>query len=295
MKKIAISVLLAILMSGCGHIDESTASVESTMDEPSSSMVIVETQTEPSIEEATEVESSYVEKQTTTERQTESSEPAITTEKPVETTKPALTEKQIDVVNIMQYPELPTGCESVSLTILLNHLGYPVDKLTVARSYLPKLDFYWSDGVYCGADFKTTFAGNPESSYSYGCYAPCITTTANTYFEKNEHSAKAYDITGTDFESLLTDYIDNDIPVLIWITSDNLHETVLTSVWTTPDGETVQWVAYEHCVVLTGYDKSKDIIYVSDPLVGNTSYDCKRIKQRYNDLGQQAVYIDTEA
>ncbi|MDE5768922.1 MAG: C39 family peptidase [Oscillospiraceae bacterium] len=199
--------------------------------------------------------------------------------------------KQINVINILQKPELPTGCESVSLTILLNYLGYSVNKLTLARNYMPKLNFYWSNGVYYGADFRTTFAGNPESSHSYGCYAPCIITTANNYFSDNGIHRTACNITGTDFDSLLTNYIDQDIPVLIWITSNNLHEPKLTSIWTTPVGEKVQWLAYEHCVVLTGYDKDNNLIYVSDPLVGNTSYDYSKIKQRYIDLGQQAVYI----
>ena len=199
--------------------------------------------------------------------------------------------KLLNVSNIMQYPELPTGCESVALTILLNHLGYRIDKLTIARNYLPKLDFYWYNGVLYGADFRTTFAGNPESEYAYGCYAQCITTTANNYLNDNGFGGKAYNITGSDFDSLLYDYIDKDIPVLIWITSSNLHETMLTSVWTTPDGERVQWKAYEHCVVLTGYDLDNQLIYVSDPLVGNISYDYGKIKQRYIDMGQQAVYI----
>ena len=202
--------------------------------------------------------------------------------------------KLLNVSNIMQYPELPTGCESVALTILLNHLGYKADKLTIARNYMPKLDFYWYNGVLYGADFRTTFAGNPESEYAYGCYAQCITTTANNYLNDNGFGGKAYNITGSDFDSLLYDYIDKDIPVLIWITSSNLHETMLTSVWTTPDGERVQWKAYEHCVVLTGYDLDNNLIYVSDPLVGNTSYDYGRIKQRYIDMGQQAVYIQAE-
>ena len=117
--------------------------------------------------------------------------------------------KLLNVSNIMQYPELPTGCESVALTILLNHLGYKADKLTIARDYLPKLDFYWYNGVLYGADFRTTFAGNPESEYAYGCYAQCITTTANNYLNDNGFGGKAYNITGSDFDSLLYDYIDN--------------------------------------------------------------------------------------
>lgn len=200
-------------------------------------------------------------------------------------------QKLIEVKNILQNPELPTGCECTALTILLNHLGFEVDKLTMARNYLPKLDFYWEDGIYYGADFRTTFAGDPESEYSYGCYAPCIKTTADNYFKDNGYDNTAVNISGLDFDKLLTDYIDNDMPVLIWITSGDLHETMLTSVWTTPTGAQVQWLAYEHCVVLTGYNKSENLIYVSDPLYGNKSYDYTKLKQRYVDLGQQAVYI----
>lgn len=204
---------------------------------------------------------------------------------------PVENKKLIDVENILQNPELPTGCEVTALTILLNHLGYPVDKVTMARNYLPKLDFYWENGIYYGADFRTTFAGNPESEYSYGCYAPCIATTADNYFADNGLDATAYDITGADFDSLLSDYIDNDMPVLIWITSSNLHESSLTSIWTTPDGEQVQWRAYEHCAVLTGYDLDNQLIYVSDSLYGNVEYDYDTIRQRYIELGQQALYI----
>lgn len=199
--------------------------------------------------------------------------------------------KRIDVTNILQKPALPTGCETVSLTILLNHLGYAADALTIARTYLPKMDFYTLDGANYGADFRTTFAGDPESSHAYGCYAPCIVTTANAYFRDNEIDRTARDLTGTDFDSLLTEYIDQDIPVLIWITSSKLHAPKPTTVWTTPEGEKVQWLAYEHCVVLTGYDKEKQLIYVADPLVGNTSYDYSKIKQRYVEMGQNCVSI----
>ena len=199
--------------------------------------------------------------------------------------------KIIPVTNILQYPELPTGCETTALTILLRYMGYNADKLDIARNHLPKLSFYTENGINYGADFRTTFAGDPESEYSYGCYAPCIVSTANSYLSLNGAAVTAHNATGTSFESLLTDFIDKDKPVLIWVTSNNLHETQLTSIWTTPAGETVQWVAYEHCVVLTGYDKNKNAIYVSDPLVGNTSYSFDLIRQRYIDLGQQCVWI----
>lgn len=199
--------------------------------------------------------------------------------------------KQIAVQPICQLPELPTGCEVVSLTMVLNHLGYDADKLTLAREYLPKMKFYRSKGMLYGADFRTTFAGDPESKRSYGCYAPCIAETARRYLADTDPDRTVYDITGTSIDTLMSEYINNNIPVIIWITSDDLHAPKLTDSWQTPEGEKVQWVAYEHCVVLTGYDKSHGLIYVADPLVGNTSYSYLKLCQRYADLGMQAIYI----
>lgn len=204
----------------------------------------------------------------------------------------AYRQKIIYIDNILQYPELPTGCEIVSLTMLLNYHGYNADKITLAREYLPKLGFYYEGGVYYGADFRTTFAGDPESENSYGCYAPCIVTAAERFLSDNGSRAAAHDISGAGFDELLSDYIDNDSPVLIWITSGGLHETIPTSVWTTPDGEIVQWKAYEHCAVLTGYDLDCGVIYVSDPMYGNITYDYKTARQRYEDMGSQAVCIE---
>lgn len=200
--------------------------------------------------------------------------------------------KIINVSNISQYPELPTGCEVTSLTMLLNYLGYQIDKINLAKNYLPKQDFYYSNGIYYGADFRTTFAGNPESEHSYGCLAPCIVTTANSYLNSIGSDSIVRNISGSDFDSLLTEYIDNDKPVLIWITSGNLHESSLTTKWTTPNGEQVQWRAYEHCVVLTGYDLDNGLIYVSDPMYNNIVYDYNKIKLRYNEMGRQSVYIN---
>lgn len=203
--------------------------------------------------------------------------------------------KQIKMNCILQYPELPTGCEVTSLTMLLNHMGFSVTKLALSRKYLPKMGFSYKNGAVIGADFHTVFAGDPEAKrQSYGCYAPCITETANSYFKakKKDKEFKAHDITGTSFDDLLTNYIDKDTPVLIWITSDGLHPSFPTDKWVTADGKTVQWIAYEHCVVLTGYDKDNDLVYVADPLVGNTSYSLKTLRLRYIELGQQAVYIE---
>ena len=39
---------------------------------------------------------------------------------------------QLDVENIPQNPELPNGCEITSAAIVLNYLGFDIDKVTLA-------------------------------------------------------------------------------------------------------------------------------------------------------------------
>ncbi len=248
--------------------------------------------------------------QTQAVQQAEAPQPAVTAAPVV--TEPPVTEAQgalepddsaaeiqqeparanrLSVNCIMQRPELPTGCEVTSLTMLLNYYGIYADKVDLSRNYLPKTQFYEADGVLYGADFRTSFAGDPESEYSYGCYAPCIVTAANSYLSAVGAGAAAYDISGTSLESLF-DYIDGGSPVLIWITSDGLAATSPTDVWTTPGGYTVQWLRNEHCVVLTGYDLGSGTVNVSDPLYGNTSYDMALLETRYRELGSQCVIIE---
>ena len=197
----------------------------------------------------------------------------------------------IDVPNIQQYPELPTGCECTALAMLLNYYSYPADKLELARHYLPQTDFYSENGVLFGADIYYSFAGDPESQYGYGCLAPCIVSAANAYLSDCGSALSAFDISGCDFDSLLCNYTEAGVPILIWITSNGLHEPVYTDIWAAPDGHTVQWIAYEHCVVLTGYDLEDDTVYVSDPLAGNVAYDYSLTAERYYEMGMQAVCI----
>ena len=80
----------------------------------------------------------------------------------------------VDVPCYSQYPELPTGCESVALTNLLNYYGFGLGKTIIADYYLPK----GSNG-----NFVTAFDGNPRRSSGglMGCVAPAITIAGNNF------------------------------------------------------------------------------------------------------------------
>ncbi|MBQ8966890.1 C39 family peptidase [Ruminococcus sp.] len=212
-------------------------------------------------------------------------------EVPVEEPPVSANAKKLDVECVLQLPELPTGCEVTSLAALLRYKGYAADKVTLSREYLPKQYFYYSDGELYGADFVHEFAGEPETSYSYGCYAPCIVTAANSYLADMGSAERAHDMTGTELRVLFSEYIDKGQPVMIWITSGGLAESQLTDSWLTPEGKTVQWRSNEHCVLLTGYDLGKGVVYAADPMKGDNTFDMALLEKRFAEFGKQSVSI----
>ena len=183
---------------------------------------------------------------------------------------------------ILQNPELPTGCEVTSLDIVLQYLGFNIDKCDLSDNYLPKCEI--------GTDIPyNAFLGNPRDSHSYGCYFPVIVSCCNDYFSQNGiYNYEAVDISGLEFEELF-EYVCNDIPVIVWGTM-YMTEPYESTTWNI-NGSDFTWKASEHCMVLYGFDLEESIVYISDQLVGNTKYDLDVFKDRYNQMYRQAVII----
>lgn len=186
---------------------------------------------------------------------------------------------KLDVANINQNPELPTGCEVTSLTIVLNYLGYDVDKLTMADLFLPQ-------GEIGKTDPDVAFIGNPRDKHSYGANAPVLVQTANDYLTKMKSDYHAYNMTGKEFNEL-ENYILDGYPVMVWETI-NMLESYPSSKWTI-DNKEIQWYANFHCMVLIGW--TEDAYIMADPLKGIVEYDKDVVLQRYNELGKQAIVI----
>ena len=175
-----------------------------------------------------------------------------------------------------QYPELPTGCESVALVNTLRYWGYNVGKTTIADSYMP----YGSDGVY-------SFIGNPYNSSGWIICAPGIKNTANSYLRSVGSSITARDITGTSLSGLRS-YIDKGQPVIVWTTISM--------------GEpgAVQWYANgyypirpnNHAVVVCGYDPFNGAYQVADSISGIVWRNGGRFEYLYNSMGKQAVVLE---
>lgn len=226
---------------------------------------------------------------TTAATTTTTTTPEATTTTTTTTTLPQA--KQLSVNCILQNdsPSLPTGCEATALTIALQYDGFSAEKTDIAKTYLPKMLFYTLNDIYYGADFRYVFPGDPMTSYGYGCYAPAIVATANAYFTAQKNASYAENLSGTSFEDLFP-YIAAGRPVVFWGTTE-MKEPETGGSWTTPEGDTATWISYEHCLVLTGYDKDAGTVSVADPLRGNVTYDLDLVVQRYNQMGKQAVII----
>lgn len=187
-----------------------------------------------------------------------------------------------NVPQINQYPDYPTGCESVALTILLNYYGISVtpDKII---EVLPKgARPYSKNGVLYGTNPEVEFVGTPYSSHSFGVYEKPIAKVANQF------KAGINIATGTEFEDILK-IVSTNTPVLVW-TSINLIEPYISMSWIYElTGERIYWKANEHAVVLIGYTADKVII--SDPIGGKIKYQTlSTFKERYNYYGKKALY-----
>ena len=178
-----------------------------------------------------------------------------------------------------QLPELPTGCEVTSLTMVLNYLGYDADKTDLAANYLKKED-------YPAANPNTAFVGTPFDKSSYGCYAPVITDCANLY------GAHAINISGASIDQLCQ-YVENGQPVIVWAAMNMYSIDYGSSVWIAKDGQLVIWPGMEHCLVMIGFDASADEVYTADPLLGEIkTYKFSVFYQRWLELGCQGVIVD---
>ena len=182
---------------------------------------------------------------------------------------------------IPQLPELPTGCEVTSLTMVLNYYGIAADKCDIADHYLEK-------GEVGKVDFRDAFEGDPRDEASFGCYAPVIVKAANSYLKAKGSYMQAKDVTGAELEQLLT-CIDRGIPVIVWGTVD--CETPVNQTTWKVDGKELKWYSPEHCMVLVGYNDHQ--VTVADPLKGEKrSFDRDLFKSRFYALFQQAIILE---
>ena len=197
-------------------------------------------------------------------------------------------EKQIiiPVAPLCQYPELPTGCETVSAVMVLQFYGENVTPQSFAKHWLKcSTDFYTYDGKQYGPDPNKVFAGDPFSKNAYGCFSGVIADAVN----RNSIKCTAEIIQSCTVEALCKNYIDNGKPVLIWATS-GMRESSLGNTWYVDNHTPFTWISAEHCLVLIGYNEQ--FYFLNDPTSGSTvAYQKAIVEKRFAELNRQAVCI----
>lgn len=193
----------------------------------------------------------------------------------------------ISVPMIFQDPELPTGCEIVSATMLLQYYGFNADKIEMAER-LPKIAKPDNSGY--GYDPREYFLGDPSRSDSMGCYAPVIKKTLDEYLSEKGSSLKVVNITGCEF-SMLKELLCQNKPVLVWGTMGMVPVSSTKKWLLYGSGEEFTWIRPEHCLVLVGFNDDEQTYTFNDPQRGVVSYSAESFEVAWNALHCQALYI----
>lgn len=198
---------------------------------------------------------------------------------------------------VIAQTDLKAGCETYACTMLFHILGFDVDEYTIANNYLDcHYVFEDDEGNMTGPDMYSAFAGTAYAGW--GVYAPSMAKSMNHYLSDAKLDYKAYNSENIPLDTLCKEYIDKDIPVMIWATTD-MEEPYVFHTWTvnyvdenakTKIGDRFDWYAHEHCLVLIGYDDNE--YYFDDSAAGKVSHFKKDlVRERYEQLGSQSIVV----
>lgn len=254
-----MTALSIISLSACGNVAESTGTGNNSRTETSRGSVAV---SESSVEIQASIDEPAVKKILNGELQNK--------------------EYTVQITTILQNPELPTGCESVSLAMAFNAIGFPTEKTELADNFMPY-----------GRSFVTTFLGDPHKRNGMGIYPPGLVTTAQNYIQGKSIEAVPVDLTGLEFSELYK-LIENGYPIVIW-TTGGLNTPIAATgedSYEIVNGRKYTWYNNIHCVVLSGFDTEKKTVTVNDPLSSKPKiYDAEQFENVYNGLDRMAMTV----
>ena len=197
------------------------------------------------------------------------------------------TDTMVVIPPLSQYPDYPTGCESVAAVMALNAVGISIGVEEFIADYLPCDDgFYEADGLLYGPDPYEVFIGDPRRTDSYGCMAPVIEQALQSCVGEAE---RVTNTTGETLSALCGKYIDNGVPVILWATME-MRPVGSGRLWFLPDGRQFTWPSGEHCLLLVGYNDREYLF--NDPRHGEVvAYDKNSVEIAYASLGKQSLVV----
>ena len=262
MKRILLLILIiALLLSGCMSAGDPATDNEATRDEASAD------EATPDMPAPTEPDM--------VQQAMEEYEKILSSELTVQ-------EKEIDIDPIDQFPELPAGCEAVSLTMAINSYGYDLDKTDIADNWM----------VY-GDSFVDSYVGDPHVFLNgAGVYPPGLVNTVWNFVEDTNAKLYPIDTTEVELEDLFL-FIQAGYPVVLWSTYYDAYP-IPEGGAEVRDGIVYQWYRNEHCVVLCGYDLEDNTVRLADPVRGIVTVSKSTIENIYDEMGQfSMIMLDT--
>ena len=191
--------------------------------------------------------------------------------------------KLLNVAHVSQFPSLPTGDEITSLGTVLKFLNYNVDVNDLC-------DLYLSKGPVGFTSFYEANVGNPRSQYnSYGCYSPVIIDAAKRFIQANGGTSRVTDMKGYNPDELYRQVWKGN-PIIVWVCEDFEITPSISRIWIV-NGETLYLKSNMACMVLTGYDYTKNTVTLSNPAGGMMTVDMDLFELRYSQMGSQAIMI----
>lgn len=212
-------------------------------------------------------------------------QPIITTASPPPLTPiPLASSAMLKAPAIRQHPELPSGCEITSLTMMLQYYGVAKNKLELVPEM--KRD---NTPLKRNKDGSIAYWGNPNlgfvgevtgSAKGFGIYHGALFELQKKYIPT------AMDLTNQSFD-MLEQQLRDGIPSLVW-TTINFQVPDNWVVWDTPIGP-IETTFMEHAVLLVGFDEQN--VYVNDPSTGksNVKIDKAQFLTTWEAMGRQAL------
>ena len=203
--------------------------------------------------------------------------------------------KVIEVEHIDQRKDYPTGCESVSTIMCLHYFDINITVNEFVDNYLERGELYYKGNKLFAPHPDDKFIGSPYDDNSYGCYGHVIEKALNKLLidKKLNDNYEVRNLRNAPMETIIRDYIDNDIPVIFWATM-GLRPTILTTKWFVPEtGEEYQWRGREHCLLLVGYDEEGETYIFNDPLTEHAGieYNKTLVEERHKEQFSMAVAL----
>lgn len=194
----------------------------------------------------------------------------------------------LDVPYIHQFPDYPTGCESVSACMLLQYFDFDITVNEFIDYHLPMgLSPYVVENGFEGNNPNDYFLGNPYKTSGFGCYAPVIAKALEEIVDEQWEVKTLYDET---LDDLCHTYIDHDYPVLLWASMYMENPSVGVTYQDIVSKEMIDWKQPMHCLVLVGYDEEN--YYFNDPMTKQKEvYPKEAVENAYLKMGSQAVVM----